>query len=86
MWSAAARSDPPPLPHRATLQLDKGGWHALLRHSVDFPGKFLWANSGGKVCHLYLVGAEDGGVLPTEGVGIDPRKVVTVGRQRRHEA
>ena len=68
------------------VTLDKCVWHTLLRWGVDLPGKLLWANSGGIIFRLCLLGVEDGGVVPAEGAGIGPRKLVAVGDQRRHEA
>ena len=68
------------------MPLEEVGWHALLRRGVYVPDKLFWANSGGGICLIHLVGAEDRGILTTEGVGLGPHELVAVGVQRRHEA
>ena len=68
------------------MPLKDDGQQSLLYCAVDLIGAFLWANSGSVVLRLYRVGMEDGGIVPTEGVSIGPRKVVAVGGLKNHKA
>ena len=62
--SAAVQSEHlPPPPLRAPVALEEGSQHALLRHAVDLLGELFWVNRGGGVFRLYLLLAEDRGVV-----------------------
>ena len=71
-------------PPHTPMPLGEGGQYALLICGIYLLGGLLWGSSGGGVCHLYLVRAEDRSVVTTEGVGLGPCKVIVVGGQRRN--
>ena len=61
------------------MPLEEGGRNSLLHRGVYIPGDFIWGGGGGVICHINLVGPDNGRVVATKGVGLGPHEVVVVG-------